>query len=260
MTTSARSRRLRLRTALLALMGAAALALGLTAGPAGAHEGDAVLTVEAVHPAGLSIHYIVRVTWANDGHPATDATVTATAVAPDGTQLTPVPLAPADADGRYAGPVEYPAAGTWTVRITSIDPTGTIEQPQEVTAPPPTEAPSVTTGEATDDGGFAPADDGTGASADDEAGASADDETGAAAAEGTGDGDDGGFPVLLVVAAAAVVLVGTATAVNIIRRTRANPPAGSPPAEGDPTTSDPSPEDPPDSAATGAPSDTTTAG
>ena len=76
----------------------------------------------------------MRVTWANDGHPAADATVTATAVAPDGTQLTPVAAGPADDDGRYAGAVEYPAPGTWTVRITSIDPTGTIEQAEEVTA------------------------------------------------------------------------------------------------------------------------------
>jgi hypothetical protein len=255
MMMSTRSRPLRPLAALLGLLGAAVLALGLVAGPAGAHEGDAVLTVE-VHPAGQSIHYIVRVTWANDGHPAADATVTATAVAADGTQLTPVPLAPADADGRYAGAVEYPAPGAWTVRITSINPTGTIEQPQEVIATATTQAPDVTTGEATD-GGFAPADDGTGASAD-ESGDSADDAAQAPAADDTSDGDDG-FPVLLVVAAAAVALIGAVTAVNIIRRTRTNPPAGGPTTEGPPA-GDPTAGGSPENAATGAPSDTTTTG
>jgi hypothetical protein len=256
MTTSTRSRSLRPLVALLGLLGAVVLALGPVAAPAGAHDGDAVFTVE-VHPAGQSIHYIVRVTWANDGHPATGATVTATAIAPDGTQLTPVPLAPADSDGRYAGAVEYPSPGPWTVRITSIDPTGTIEQPQEVTATA-TQAPDVTTGDATD-GGFAPADDGTGASAD-ESGGNADDAAQAPAGEDTSSGgDDSGFPVLLIVAAAAVALIGAVTAVNIIRRTRANPPGGSPTAEGPPA-GDPTAGSSPESAAAGRSSDTTSAG
>ena len=251
MTTAVRPRPLRLLTALAGLLGVAALALGVAASPAGAHDGDAVIAIEAVHPAGQSIHYIVRVTWANDGHPAADATVTATGVAPDGTQLTPVPLAPADADGRYSGAVEYPAAGAWTVRITSIDPTGTIEQAQEVTATATTQPPNVTTGEGAE-GGFAPADDGTGASADDDASATSDEGSSTAAAGDSGDGGDS-FPVLLVVAAAAVVLVGAVTAVNIIRRTRANPPAGGPPA------ADPPGEGPADGSGDGVPSESTSA-
>ena len=249
MTTVLRLRPRRLLAALIGLAAALACGLGLTAGPAGAHEGDAIVTVEAVHPAGQSIHYIVRVTWEDDGHPATGATVTATAIAPDGSQLTPVPLAPADDDGRYSGAVEYPAPGTWTVRITSIEPTGTVEQPQEVLATAATQSPSITTGEATE-GGFAPADDGTGASAEDEA---TGDQAQAPAASDDGGSDDGEFPILLVVAAAVVVLVGAATAVNIIRRTRANPPAGTP-GGGGPSAEDP----PPESTATGGSSDTTT--
>jgi hypothetical protein len=197
-----------------------ALAVGPLAPSAGAHEGDAVLTVEATHPAGLSVHYIVRVTWADDGHPAADATVTATGVAADGSQLTPVSLTPADEDGRYAGVVEYPEAGSWTVRITAIDPTGTVEQAQEVTAPTTT-APDAGGSEVTtagEDGGgaaaegFAPQDDGTGAS--DEAAADS--------------SDDGGMPVYLLVAAGVVVLVGAATSVNVIRRNRTTPAAGGP--------------------------------
>jgi hypothetical protein len=185
--------------------------------PAGAHEGTAVITIEGVHPAGTQVHYVVRVTWENDGHAAADATVTATAVAGSGEQLTPVTLTPVDSDGRYEGIVEYPSAGSWTVRITSIDPTGTLEQPQEVTASPstlPAEAGGeVTTGTAQPEGdgdGFAAADDGTGGSTD-----------GQAAAD---QNDDGGMPIWLIVAAAAVVIVGAVTGVGIVRRYRANPP------------------------------------
>jgi hypothetical protein len=189
---------------------AAALAPGSLASPAGAHEGEAVVTVEAAHPAGTSVHYIVRVTWANDGHPAADATVTATGLAPDGTPLTPVTMEPVDSDGRYAGAVDYPEAGSWTVRITAIDPTGSVEQSQQVSPPAtePAEGSEVTTAPA--DEGFAPQDDGTGAS---QEGAAPD------------DGDDAGMPVYLIVAAAAVVLIGAVTAVNLIRRTRSVPAA-----------------------------------
>jgi hypothetical protein len=195
---------------LTVLTALAAVALGPAAAPAGAHDGDAVIELES-HPAGLSIHYIVRVTWANDGHPAADATVTATAIGADGTQLTPVTLAPADSDGRYAGVLEYPAPGAWTVRITSIEPTGTLQQPQQIAPPPTTAADDGATDDTTDPGsdaggGFAPADDGTGES----------DETSAAA---SGSDDSGsGMPVLLLVAAGAVVVIGAATAWNIIRR------------------------------------------
>ena len=196
-------------------------------------------------------------TWANDGHPATDATVTATGIAPDGTQLTPVPLAPADDDGRYAGPVDYPAPGGWTVRITAIEPTGTIEQAQEVTATAATQAPSVTTGESTD-GGFAPADDGTGASTDDDTTDAGDDADATAAAADSRDGGGDDFPVLLVVAAAAVVLVGAVTAVNVIRRTRANPPAGNQP-EGDPPAAGSPDDGSTETTTTGASSESTSA-
>jgi hypothetical protein len=205
---------------------ALALALGLAAGPAaapaGAHEGDAVITIEAAHPAGTSVHYIVRVTWEDDGHPAADATVTATGVSPDGEQLTPVTLAPSDDDGRYAGIVEYPAAGTWTVRITSIDPTGSAEQAQEVTAPATT-APAEDGGAGTggSDEGFAPADDGTGGSA------GGDEDDSATSPDAAGDDSDSGMPIYLLVAAGAVVVIGALTAVSVIRRNRAELAGGS---------------------------------
>jgi hypothetical protein len=213
------------RLARVLAVAALAVVLGLLAGapaPAGAHDGDAVIAVEAAHPAGTGVHYIVRVTWQNDGHPAADATVTATAVGTDGTQLTPVTLTASDSDGRYAGVVDFPSPGSWTVRITSIEPTGTLEQAQEV-APPPTTAPAeggseVTTGqgETDDGGGFAPADDGTGVS-DEQA------QTGGSGSDSGDGGDndgDGGMPIYLAAAALAVVVIGAVTAVNIIRRNR----------------------------------------
>jgi hypothetical protein len=197
---------------LLAVVGAAgALVLGAAMSPAAAHDGVAIIDIEGVHPAGTSIHYVVRVTWEDDGHAAVGATVTATATNAAGTQLTPVTLAPIDEDGRYGGVIDYPSEGTWTVRVTSIDPTGSEEQAQEVTASAataPEDGPTEGDG-ATDDAtdgvadGFAPADDGTGPDAEQ------------AASDGS---DDGGLPVYLIVAAAVVALVGAATAVGIIRR------------------------------------------
>ena len=235
MTAHPRSRTARLAAGLIA---AVALALGLVLGvvpglggsPAGAHDGDAVITLEA-HPAGLAIHYIARVTWANDGHPAEGATVTVTAIGADGTQLTPVPMAQADSDGRYAGVLEYPSAGSWTVRVTSIEPDGTIEQAQDVTPPPATTAPESEVTTAPDDGtagdgdeagesdGFAPADDGTGDS--EEPGETGG--AGSAAEPDEGGGDDGGLPLAVLLAAAAVVIVGTAIAVALMRRNRPEP-------------------------------------
>jgi hypothetical protein len=204
----------------VARLGAAVATIGVAVGlvvggalgsPAVAHEGKGIVTVEASHPAGAAaVHYIVRVTWEDDGHPAADATVTAAAIGSDGTTLTPVTLAPADDDGRYAGVVEYPEAGSWTVRFTSIDPTGTAERSEEI-APPATAGPDddldaagdSDAADADDAAGFAPADDGTGSS--DEA----------AAGE-----DDDGLPVWLVLVALAVVTAGAATAIGIVRRYR----------------------------------------
>ena len=210
-----------MRHRLPVVLATAVAALALVAGgpPAGAHEGDAVIELEAAHPAGSSVHFIVRVTWEDDGHPATDATVTATAVSLAGDQLTPVALPAEDDDGRYSGPVEFPSAGVWTVRFTSIDPTGTLEQIQEVGVSPSTVPTTAADGESEvtvgteADTGFAPEEDGTGSSGED----------GEAAAA---DGDDGGLPVWLIVLAAVVVVGGAVAALGTIRRHRGGPGPG----------------------------------
>jgi hypothetical protein len=204
---------MKLRTvATAAAVAAGALTLGVAgAAPAGAHSGDGTIVVEQVHPAGTSIHYIVLVTSDNDGRPAGDATVTATPVAADGTAQTPFTLAPSGADdGRYSGAVEFPEPGDWTVRFTSNEPTGTVDEAQTVT-PSATSTPGSPDGGAGDTsadaaaGGFAAADDGTGASGGDES------------AE-AGDGDS--IPVLLIVGAVIVALGGVVTALLAIRRNR----------------------------------------
>jgi hypothetical protein len=181
-------------------LAAVAAAVGLLlASPAGAQEGGGVITMEGAHPAGTSVHFIVRVTWGNDGDPATEATVTATAVDSDGNQLTPVTLAPIDEDGRYANVIDFTGPGSWTVRLTSVNPAGTTEITQEVGATAGADA-----GAGGEDGAFAPADDGTGASGQ--------------ASDGD---DDGGMPVWLVVAAAVVAVGGGFLSLRTVRRYRA---------------------------------------
>ena len=207
--------------ALVAALLALACALG-AASPAAAHDGGGTFAVEQTHPTtspdgASSIHYIVRLTWDNDGHAAEGATVTATAVDAAGTAQTPATLAPdPSGDGRYSGTVEFPEPGAWTVRFTSIEPTGTLDHAQEVAAAATTttggDDGSADGGGATDTtadaAGFAPADDGTGDSA--------------AQAPSTAEEDDdgSGIPVLLIVGAAIVALGGVVTALVAIRRYR----------------------------------------
>jgi hypothetical protein len=219
---------MRHRTALVLATAVAALTLLAAGAPAGAHEGDAVIQLQAAHPAGSSVHFIVMVTWENDGHPAVDATVTATALSMAGEQLTPVALAPEGAEGVYGGAVEFPSAGLWTVRFTSIDPDGTLEEVEEVNVAPTTapdgDGSEVTVGTEADPG-FAPEEDGTGPSA-------ADDEA-AAADDGGGDG----MSVWLIALAAVVAVGGAIAAVRTIRRYR--PDAGDGPGSNGETPADP---------------------
>jgi hypothetical protein len=185
------------RSFVIAVAIAALAAAGLLLGqPAGAQQGEGMINLEAAHPAGTSVHFIVRVTWENDGHPATDSIVTATARGRDGTELTPVTLAPIDDAGRYANAIDFGSSGTWMVRFTSVDPTATAE----VTATVEAAAAGGDGGD--DDGGFAPADDDTGASA-----ASSPD-------------DAGGMPIWLVIAAAVVVFGGAFLGLRTVRRYR----------------------------------------
>ena len=120
--------------ALVTLLGATVLLVAVAPIAVG-HEGSGVLDVESVEPSPAGPSVTVRLTWSDDRHPAADATVTVTAVDGAGAALTPVPLDPIDDDGRYAADVPLPDAGTWTLRVTSITPTASVEEPyvQEAT-------------------------------------------------------------------------------------------------------------------------------
>ncbi len=126
------------------LLAAAAIAVVVIgSSPAAAHEGDGVFTVESTTPGkDGTVTYQVRLTWENDGHPAIDSTVTATAVGPDGTTQTPVTMQPIDQDGRYRAAVPLPGRGPWKVRLTSVEPESTFEIANQT--PPTTAAPTTT--------------------------------------------------------------------------------------------------------------------
>jgi hypothetical protein len=189
---------MKLRSFVIAVAVAALAAAGLLFGPpAGAQQGEGMISLEAAHPAGTSVHFIVRVTWENDGHPATDSVVTATARGSDGTERTPVTLAPIDDEGRYANAIDFGAPGTWMVRFTSSDPTATAEVTATVEA-------AAATGGDGGEGGFAPADD----------------DTGASAASSSDDAGDSGMPIWLIVAAAVVVFGGAFLGLRTVRRYR----------------------------------------
>ena len=69
--------------------------------PAMAHSDQGTMTVEArPSPQPLTITARARVVFANDGHPANDATVTVTGTGPGGTQVGPTALNRVDA-GEY---------------------------------------------------------------------------------------------------------------------------------------------------------------
>jgi YtkA-like len=207
----------RFRLTFAALVAAAALLAAGPAGPASAQEGEGEIELEAVHPAGQSLHFIVRVT--EGGDPANDASVTAAAVSVSGESLSPVDLTRDDDDGRYSGPVEFPSAGLWTVRFTSTNPDATLEVDQEVELSPSTTAGGGDQGTGgtegstdatagTTEGGFAPEDDGTGDSAQ---------------AADEGDEDEDGLPVWLIVLAAVVVIGGVLAALALRSRPPASP-------------------------------------
>jgi len=63
----------------------------------------------------------VLLEYANDGHLATGAVVTATAAGPGGAALAPTPV-PEGAEGRYATVLALPAPGAWTVTVTAAGP------------------------------------------------------------------------------------------------------------------------------------------
>lgn len=211
-----------MNTIAVGVVAALSLIAGATADAQTPSQEEGVVNVEAGHPLGSSIHYVVQVTRA-DGTPADDATVTATVVDAGGNEQAPATLTPFGAtaadgveiddagaqQGRFEGVVEFPEAGTWTVRFDASQPSGTAETTVEVLDAGATDL------DAPDDGtGFAPAD----------------------GAEDTSSSDGGGTSVLVIAIAAVIAVGGLAAAVRIVRRygpsaVPANVAQDSPPAE-----------------------------
>jgi hypothetical protein len=204
----------------------AALAIGVltilvsTGGATAAQAQGAApgIAVEAVHALGDGqFHFIVDVAEAASG-----TTVTATPTSPSGDTGGAVTL-PSSGSGVYQGPVPLPEDGTWTVTIASADPAGSIDYgfevsgdtgtPTATTAPAtgPTTAPTATT--------LAPATQAPTTIAPTLTTAPTE-EASASAAQASDSGDDGGFPIVLVVIAAAVVvaLAGVPLALRTIRK------------------------------------------
>lgn len=179
---------------------------------AGAHGAEGELTLTKAEQTGpTTVEVEVGIVYANDGHLAEDAAVSATLTGPDGATVGPVELIrTGETTSLYAATVDVTAVGKWSVAVTSTEPAGTTSgsvtvvegfapttttpEAPATTAPPATEAPAPVA--AVDD---APA-------------------TEEASADGAiGDGD--GFPSAAIVGASlalfAVVLVG---AVLVARR------------------------------------------
>jgi hypothetical protein len=110
-----------------------ALASAMVASPAGAHSETGVLSLDLVARPGSTVEVQVALSYTDDGHPAEDALVTASATGPGGATAGPVTLTPIGLGG-YRGELQATAAGTWIVRAESADPTATAETTVEIVA------------------------------------------------------------------------------------------------------------------------------
>lgn len=119
----------------------AAAALTLTSSPVAAAQPEefAEISVQSAEQGvDLSVTYQVRVVGKDSRRPANDASVTVSAVGPDGTSAEPVTLNARDTDGGYSGLQHYPAPGRWAIRLSVDSPSGVLEVTQEVGNPPAT--------------------------------------------------------------------------------------------------------------------------
>lgn len=194
------------KAALVVMAGLAGMLLLVgTGGPAAAHGGDPILSVQETHPADTSVHYIIKMVWENDGDPINDETVTATPTGPDGVAGAPVTLANTG-DGIYEGTVDMPTAGAWSVTFATVgmDPGGSITQTENRPEPAST---TTSTPATTDDEPSEPTEEAAAANQDEpaEGGAGEDDDSGSA-------------PALILVGALVVVILGGLGAVRTVRR------------------------------------------
>lgn len=127
---------MRVPTTLRPLAVAIAIAVGLvTFVPvAAAHGDDGRLEAVSVVPSGDTAVVTVRLTYENDSEPVNAATVTVAGEDGAGARLDPVAMTRTAAPGEYAATVTFPSAGTWNLRVTSVNPTATLPLTQEISA------------------------------------------------------------------------------------------------------------------------------
>ncbi|MFM7509264.1 MAG: hypothetical protein ACKO5A_06915 [Actinomycetota bacterium] len=135
----------RLGAALTVVVIAVVAVVGATT--AGAHGGPVQLEVLDVETGPGTVRIEVRLSYTGDGHGVADAAVTVAgevAGEPGGAPLTPVSLEPSGDEGVYAGDIAVPVPGTWSLRVTSAQPTASVALDVEVPVPATT-APATTT-------------------------------------------------------------------------------------------------------------------
>ena len=139
----------RLGAALTVVVIAVVAVVGATT--AGAHGGPVQLEVLDVETGPGTVRIEVRLSYTGDGHGVADAAVTVAgevAGEPGGASLTPVSLEPSGDEGVYAGDIAVPVPGTWSLRVTSAQPTASValdvEVPVPATTAPATTAPATT--------------------------------------------------------------------------------------------------------------------
>lgn len=134
------------RTSVVALAAAVSLlALAMLSPAASAHGDEGEMELTRLEQVGADRAKVeVGIVYANDGHLAEDATVSAELTHDDGTLVGPVDLlGQGEGTSLYGATVDLPAAGTWSVAVTSIGPDASVEGTLVVVdAPPTTEAPT----------------------------------------------------------------------------------------------------------------------
>lgn len=126
----------RVVAALLVLALVMGVGIAAIAPMAGAHGDEGVLAVVSATPSGTSSTITVKLTYEGDGHAVDGATVTVVADNGSGTALDPLPMNAGSAEGEYTATVEFPSAGTWNVRVTSVSPAATLTLTQDITSEP----------------------------------------------------------------------------------------------------------------------------
>jgi hypothetical protein len=109
------------------------VALNISGAAAHSDEGLMAIETRAVgDPARVEVR--VRITYLNDGEPASGATVTVEGAGPSGAVLAPQPLS-AEGAGIYAAVVDLPSSGAWKLRASSTTPNASAETDYDVAEP-----------------------------------------------------------------------------------------------------------------------------